>query len=117
MLQSVEPNLKKEKGQLLVVESSGTRKKRPKKKKAQKAKSINPKKGIKKDKVPKEKCHFYGKDRHWKRNYRAYITSLKKEKPNEASTSGTFMIEMLSSINSYSTWVLVNRCGSHICNI
>ena len=64
MLQSAEPNLKKEKGKVLVVESSGARKKRPKKKKVQKPKMIKPKKGIKKDKASKEKYHFCGKEGH-----------------------------------------------------
>ena len=103
MLQSVEPNLKKEKGKVLVVESSSARKKRPKKKKAQKAKMIKPKKGIKKDKAPKGKYHFCGKEGHWKHYCQAYRLSLKEKKPNEASTSGTFMLEMFFSINFYST--------------
>ena len=102
MLQSAEPNLKKDKGQVLVVESSSARKKRLKKYKAQKAKATKPNKGIKKDKVPKGKCHFCGKEGHWKHNYRANLTSLKGKKPTGASTSGTFMIEMFFSVNSYS---------------
>ena len=115
MLTNAEPNIKKEKGQVMVVESSGARKKRPKKNKVQKAKATKPNKGIKKNKVAKGKCHFCGKEGHWKRNCKAYLASLKEKKYTYASTSGIFMIEMFSSVTSYSTWVLDTSCGSHIC--
>ena len=52
MLTSLEPNLKKNKGHMMVVSKFGTRKK-GKKKRAQKAKEIKPQKSIKKDKKPK----------------------------------------------------------------
>ena len=52
---------------------------------------------------------------HWKRNCRAYLSSLKKNKQADASTSGAFMIETYSSSTSYSTWVLNTGCESHIC--
>ena len=57
---------------------------------------------IKKD-VDKKKYHFCSKEGHWKRNCRAYLAGLKKKKHTDALTSGTYMIEIYSSITSYST--------------
>ena len=65
MLTSAEPNLKKEKGHVLVIQKSSARKK-GQKKKAQKAKETKPQKSIKKDKKPKGSYHFCNKEGHWK---------------------------------------------------
>ena len=101
MLTSAEPNLKKKKGHVMVVQKSSTQKK-GQKKKAQKAKKTKLQKIIKKDKKSKESCHFGHKEGYWKCNYKAYLSSLKENKHADACTSCTFMIETYSSITSYS---------------
>ena len=65
MLTSAEPNLKKDKGHVMVVSKSGAHKK-GQKKRAQKAKEIKPQKSIKKDKKPKRTYHYCNKKGHWK---------------------------------------------------
>ena len=60
MLTNIEPNIKKEKGHVMVVDSSGARKKRLKKK-AQKVKAAKPSTILHKDKAVKEKYHLCGK--------------------------------------------------------
>ena len=78
-------------------------------------KATKPIKGIKKDIIAKEKCHFYDMEGHWKHNYMTYLVSLKEKKHTNASMLGMYMIEMYSSIIFYSTWVLDTDCRSHIC--
>ena len=99
---SAEPNLKKDKGHVMVVSKSGACKK-GQKKRAQKAKDTKPQKSIKKDKKPKGTYHCYNKQGQWKHNCRAYLSSLNENKHTDAFTSGAFMIEIYSSITSYST--------------
>ena len=63
ILTSVEPNLKKDKGHVMVILKSDAYKK-GQKKKAQKAKETMPQKSIKKDKKLKGSCHYYIKKGH-----------------------------------------------------
>ena len=114
MLTSAEPNLKKDKGHVMVISKSRTHKK-GQKKKAQQAKETKPQKSIKKDKKPKGTYHYCNKEEHWKYNCRTYLSRLKENKHTNASTSGTYMIENYFSITSYSTQILDIGYGSHIC--
>ena len=114
MLTNAEPNLKREKGCILVINSSGSKKRLSTKKKAQKAKATKHDKDIKKG-TAKGKCHFYSKEGHWKHNCKAYVSKLNEKKHMDTSTLGTYVIKMHLSTASSSTWVLDIRCGSHIC--
>ena len=61
MLQNAEPNLKKEKRHILVINSLGSMKRQSTKKKAQKAKATKQGKDVKKGSA-RGKCHFYSKE-------------------------------------------------------
>src|SRR5262249_19634955 len=61
-------------------------------------------------------CIHCGKDGHWKRNCKVYLESLKKEKHNDASTSGIYVIEVNTNATvNNQDWVFDTDCGSHIC--
>jgi len=75
MLITAQDNIKR--GTVMAVSSSSkTRKGKGKKKATQATKVINKKKG---KTVAKGKCFHCGKDGHWKRNCKDYLSSLKKE--------------------------------------
>ena len=76
---------------MLMVEPSKNRKFKLGPKKTIK-KAFKPTDKIKKEKNQKGTCFHCGKNRHWKRNCKAYLESLKQKKLNEASTSGMFSI-------------------------
>ena len=71
--------------------------------------------GAKKN-VAKEKgtCFFCGKTGHWKRNCADYLEHYKKQMV--ASTSGMFMIELMSASIDECVWVLDSGSPTHICN-
>uniref|UniRef100_A0A5B6Z3G1 Gag/pol protein n=1 Tax=Davidia involucrata TaxID=16924 RepID=A0A5B6Z3G1_DAVIN len=88
MLTTAEGTIKKTKGSAFVVEAFTSKSKfKGKKKWKGKKPQLKAKGGIKKDKTTandKGKCFHYGRDAHWKRNCREYLTS-KKESPSEGS--------------------------------
>ena len=74
---------------------------------------VDKKKKVKKA-TPKDTCFHCGQDGHWRRNYKAYLGSLKKKASDAPSTSSMFVIEVnIVSLNNQ--WVLDTSCGSHIC--
>ncbi len=113
LLKTAEPSIKKDKQTVMLVDSS------KKKSSSKKIKPIAAKGGVKKKAKAAEKaaskgtCFHCGKNGHWKRNCKAYLESLKKQKASDAgATSGMFVIEINTVSNK--TWVLDTRCGSHI---
>jgi hypothetical protein len=110
-LKTAEGNLKKEKGLVLLIQSSRMSKKKDKKSKGVVFKANKPTRGIKKG-----TCHHYGKEGHSRRNYKEYLVTVKANKPNEASTSGIFIIENYLTTLHCSSLVLYIKCGFHICN-
>ena len=112
MLRTAEQDLKKSKPVLLVAASKakgngkGKAKAKPKPKpKGQVA--LGPESGIGKGKVV---CFFCGKPGHWRKHCKAFLASKKK---SEATTSGTFMIEI--NFSPSTSWVMDTGCGTHIC--
>ena len=61
----------------------------------------------------KGNCFYWDEIGHWKRNCKAYLEELKKNKGNQTSTSSIFVIEL--NLSTSTSWVLDTRCGSHIC--
>ena len=63
-----------------------------------KKKFMNPKGGVAKNKAKetalKGACFHCGKNGHRRRNYKAYLESLKKKASYAPSTSGMFVIEV-----------------------
>ena len=60
-------------------------------------------------------CFYCGKTGHWKRNCKAYLESLKKERHGDASNSGIYVIEINTNTALAShIWVLNTGCGSHL---
>ncbi|XP_071933635.1 uncharacterized protein [Coffea arabica] len=97
VLKTAEKEIKKGKGptNALVVFTS---KKRKKQGKGFKNPTNKPVKKPKKAKADQSKatCFHCGQTGHWKRNCKAYLESLKQKKLAEASSPGTYMIEINS---------------------
>ena len=93
MLRETESNIKKEK---LLLYAGETRKKWKPKKSLMKGKGkgrLGKIKVAKMDPVKeKGQCFYYGKDKHWKINYKEYLTEKVKQKLGEAL--GIFMISL-----------------------
>ena len=91
MLTQVEKTIVKEKPLIHLIslkKSSFKKKKRTKKDEGTASKVLNPNDGVKKDNGDvKGTCHHYEKPRHWRRNYKKYIKSVKGKKLKGASTS------------------------------
>jgi hypothetical protein len=90
MAKTAEGAFKKEKCQVLLIQSSRMSKKKDKKNKGVVSKANKPTGGITKDKGT---CHHYGKEEHWRRNCKEYLATVNAKKLNEAFTSGMFIIE------------------------
>ena len=74
--------------------------------------------GVTKKKVkkaaPKGTCFHCGQDGQLRRNCKAYLGSLKKKALDTPSTSGMFVIKVITLFDN-NQWVLDIGCGSHIC--
>ena len=83
MLKTTESYFKGEKALVLLVDKISK-----KKDKKDSKKKINPKASILKKKVKKVSvkctCYHCGKDRHWKKNYKEYLVTVKHKKVNIA---------------------------------
>ena len=121
MLRTAEKSVNKGKAVMMVSETknNGKGKKQHKKPKGKGKKkgpnkpgnsSLKPKGGVAKEGT----CFHCGVTGHWKRNCAKYLEELKKQKGNEISTSGIFVIEV--NFSTTSSWVLDTGCGSHICS-
>ena len=76
----------------LISSKKGSFKKKKKTKKDERtiSKVLKPNGGVKKDKEDvKGTCHHCGKPRHWRRNCKEYIESVKGKKMKGASSLGT----------------------------
>jgi hypothetical protein len=113
MFITTEEALKKEKDQVLLVQSFRMFKKKDKKNNGIVSKSNKPTEGIKKD---KGMCHRCGNEGHWRRNCMEYLATMKAKKLNEAYTSGMFIIANYLTNLLCSSWVLNIECGFHIYN-
>nr|XP_027099010.1 uncharacterized protein LOC113718292 [Coffea arabica] len=116
VLKTTEKEVKKGKGStgVLVVTSS---KKRKRQEKGFKKSKNKPTQKPKKAKVDQSKatCFHCNQTGNWKRNCKSYLESLKQKKLAEASSSGTYMIEINVCTSKSNSWVLDTGCGSHIC--
>ena len=114
MLKTAEKSIPKPTPQVLMVKSGKVQKKKAKAKVGKSA--PKPKvSGSSKAKVPKDAVCFHCNQKgHWKRNCPAYLEEVKAKKTNDASTSGTFVIELFTSYTN--SWVLDTGCGTHICS-
>jgi len=94
-------------GTVMVVSSSSkTRKGKGKKKATQATKVIN-----KKEKTAvKGKCFNCGKDGHWKRNCKDYLSSLKKE-----PVGMMIVYEYFSIAYSSTLWILDSKATTYVC--
>ncbi|XP_016743155.1 uncharacterized protein [Gossypium hirsutum] len=61
------------------------------------------------------KCFHCGKARYWKRNCPPYLEEVKKAKENRASTVGRGIVVPILKKSTFTSWVLDNSCGYHIC--
>ncbi|PON32923.1 hypothetical protein PanWU01x14_357100 [Parasponia andersonii] len=81
--------------------------------------SLTPKKTkTKKDVKSKGNILHYGKDRHWKRNYKIYL-ALKKEKNNNKDkqvNDNLLFIEACHMVNSINSWIIDSGATNHVCN-
>ena len=91
LLKIVQPTLKKEGKAVMLVDSSSSKNKK-------KRKSTKPKRGVAKKKAKeaslKGTCFHYGKDGHWKRNYKAYLESKKNVTCDAPSFSSIYLIKV-----------------------
>src|SRR5438045_4357629 len=121
MLRTAEKSVNKGKAVMMVSETknNGKDKKQHKKPKGKGKKkgpnklgnsSLKPKGGVAKECT----CIHCGVTGHWKRNCAKYLEELKKQKGNEISTSGIFVIEV--NFSTTSSWVLDTGCRSYICS-
>ena len=97
MLNNVETNIQKTNPVLMVQKGEGMKRKGKGKGKGNKAKKFKrqSKPKAKKPKLPKEGVYFFCNEQgHWKRNFKLYLEDLKKKKSSEATTSGTYVIEV-----------------------
>ena len=94
LLKIVEPTLKREAKNVMLMDSYVSKKgskNKKKKKRPMKPKGEETKKKVK-ETTPKGTCFHCGQDGHWTRNCKAYLGSLKKKASNAPSTSGMFVI-------------------------
>ena len=114
-LKTVEPTLKKKKAKtVMLVESSIFKKgskNNNKKKKPMKEKGGVTKKKVK-EVVSKGSCFHCGQFGYWRRNYKAYLGSLKKAS-DAPSTLGMF-ITKVNTVSHKNQWVLDTGCSSQI---
>ena len=86
---TVESTLKSSKDTVLIVERTFSKRKsslKEKKKPAKKQKNeIKPKKQVLKKANDKRKCFHYNVKGHWRRNYLAYLTTIKSRKKDGPS--------------------------------
>ena len=116
MLREAESTIKKEKPVLYTGE---TRKKWKAERSLKKGKGkgrLGKTKVTKKDPAKdKGQCFHFGKDGHWKRNYKEYLAEKVKQKLDEASS--TFMINLQLSDFCDSALVLDTNIAYHIYNL
>ena len=114
ILKIVESHFKGEKTQVLHVDKIN-------KKKAKKGskKKMNPKADISKKKVKKVStkgtCYHCGKEGHWKKNCKEYLTIVKQIN----IARGLYMIQINLSLSTSisDSWVLDTVWGSHLCKL
>ena len=115
MLVTAEKQIKKESGSIAIA--SSTKFKSKDKGKGKKKQVVKPKGGIQKkkkeQKKPKGICFFCNKEGHWKRNCKAYLASLKKNKSSEEGMIN--VIESVLTVNNISTWILDSGASHHVC--
>lgn len=63
----------------------------------------------------KGKCFHCGKDGHWKRNCKEYLSTLKEKDKSSEGTNQMLIVEA-NMIGSTSSWVLDSACTLHLCN-
>ena len=127
MLKTAEEAVKKQNPKVVMVVNSSTtsRKKKMNKKRITSATGgVRKKKGKQVivaptaagKKTPSEStCFHYSKTGHWKRNCKAYLESLKKERYGDASNSGIYVIEISTNTAlANHIWVLDTGCGCHL---
>ena len=116
-LKTAEKEIKKDKNSVLVVSTQKPKKDKAKGKKKAVSKTHKAKGGVKKKKANDNKgtCFHCGKNGHWKRNCKEYLESIKGQ--GVVSTSGIYMIELLSTIIDQSQWVLDSGSTTHVCNV